>query len=245
MMHVRAFLVLLFFCPSVAAGAADLPDTAAIIRHIDDLRQPNVASVGDVKITPYRKGVADEPSLYTLYIDGHGSNLLKALSLDQRGQKFLTNDKGIFFYAPRTHRAVRLTPLQSLRGQASIGDITRLHFAEDYETKLADPARETVNGEARINLILTAKNDQATYGMIHLAVREAGLSPAEASLFAASGRLLKRAIYAVPDAAHDGHIASVRYIDAIDNNKETLVESGKAEPTNLPASMFNPRSLEE
>ncbi len=244
-MSVRTLIALSLLFPVVAAHGADLPDTATIIRHVDALRQPNVASVGDVKITPYRKGIADEPSLYTLYIDGHGSNLLKALSLDQRGQKFLTNDKGIFFYAPRTHRAVRLTPLQSLRGQASIGDITRLHFADDYETKLADPARETVDGEARINLILTAKNDQATYGMIHLAVREADLSPAQAALFAASGRLLKKAIYSAPDKAHDGYIASVRYIDAIDNNKETLVESGKAEPTNLPASMFNPRSLEE
>ena len=227
---------------SSPSHAAEPPNVAAIVRHVDDLRLPNQSLTMQVTITPSRDGVAEEPSVYTLYSHRDGGKLLKGLNLDQRGQKFLTTENGMWFYAPRTHRAIRLTPLQTLRGQASVGDITQLHWSRDYDAALAQSRHEQTANGGRIWLVLTANNDLSTYATIRLAVSDSDWSPLEAKLFSASGRLLKTVEFAPPV---NGRVTSARYIDGIDQHRETLVQVGTATPKELPIAMFNPRALEE
>lgn len=242
-MNKKKWLLLLL--TPLMAWSADNTTPEAILHKVDESRIPDTSLSVEITITPFNNQKADMPSHYTLLADTRGNSLLEAHDFEQRGQKFLSTDKGLWFYAPGTRRAIRLTPLQMLRGQASIGDISRLSLARDYTASDSVPPPGITPEDRTRWLALTAQNDTATYTRILLAVDSHTLQPKQAMLYVASGRLLKIVQYGPADPAHQGRITTMRYTDAIDRNQQTLVQSGEIKPRTIPETVFNPRSLEE
>jgi hypothetical protein len=225
-------------------SAAAEPVALEILQQVDRQRLPQGGFQAEMRITPYKDGIAQEPGLYTVRSNGENFVLVEAKNPDQRGQKFLTTESGIFFFAPRTKRAIRMTPLQTLRGQASIGDISRLHFVSDY---VADMPANLQSACVEIGcqiLELRSKNETATYARIVLQVKKIANSfaPAHAALYLVSGKLSKTVEYGKSENALP---APARYIDAINTRLETRVEYLSMKPATFPASMFNPRALEQ
>ncbi|MBA5605176.1 outer membrane lipoprotein-sorting protein [Duganella sp. FT3S] len=218
------------------------PSAQEILRQVDHYRLPLDSFEAAVRIVPVQGGKEQEPGTYVVRGANRNQALVEATSVDQRGEKFLTTDGGIFFYAPRTRRAIRLTPLQTLRGKASIGDLARISFANDYDATLA----ETPPGCAAdcLALDLRSRNEAATYTRITLLVgRQHGqYVPLKAMLHVASGKLLKVAVF---DAASGGLPPTTRYLDPQLPDDETRVVYEKIRSVAFPANTFNPRSLEQ
>lgn len=217
---------------------------ADILRQIDSVRLPQGGFEAEITITPSQDGVAQEPGKYTIRSNGGDQVLVEAKNPDQRGQKFLTTESGIFFFAPRTKRAIRMTPLQTLRGQASIGDISRLHFSSDYTVEKSATAQAGCAEPNCLVLELKVKNEAATYSRILLNVKRSNNTwqPVKASLFLASGKLTKTVEFGNSENALP---PPASYIDAINTRLESKVVYQSLKPAKFPASMFNPRSLEQ
>jgi hypothetical protein len=172
------------------------------------------------------------------------SSLAHITDGDQRGMKFLSSPAGYWLYAPHTRRAIRLTPLQLLRGQASIGDISRLRFAQDYEASFAAERSAVVEGRECWALELRAKSTAATYAAVRLRVRKSDRAPVDADLILASGRKLKTVQFGAPSNLRGKPvIVSSIYIDAINTTKRTTVELLDVQPAKVSAGMFKPEAL--
>jgi hypothetical protein len=238
---VSLFLAIAF-AGSAHASESLSPDE--ILSNIDRMRFPKGGFEANIVITPYKDGQAQNSGNYVVRTNGSNQALVEATSTDQLGQKFLTTDNGIFFYAPRTKRAIRLTPLQTLRGQASIGDISRIHFANDYSAMIAHETLDDCKAPACIALELNSKNEASTYLRILLTVhkRDKSYEPIKALLYLASGKLIKIIEYS-PSTSNLPPLA--RYLDTINQRLETRVEYKSIRHEKFPASMFNPRSLEQ
>jgi hypothetical protein len=224
--------------------AASVADPADIIRQVDAYRMPSQSFLADIRITPVKDGKDEAPGTYTLRGAGRNQVLVEATGFDQRGQKFLTTNAGLFFYAPHTKRAIRLTPLQTLRGQASIGDISRISFEQDYQASLLDvPVGDCPDEHCQV-LELKSRDDAATYTRILLTVGQHGgqFRPLSALLYVASGKLLKKARF---DKATGKLPPVTHYVDPQNPAEETRVAFDDLKPASFPASLFNPRSLEE
>lgn len=215
-----------------------------ILRQVDRYRMPLPSFEAAIRITPFKDGQPQEPGTYLIRGAGHNQVLVEATSFDQMGQKFLTTDSGLFFYAPRTKRAIRLTPLQSLRGQASIGDIARINFDNDYIASATALPPQSCPENDCIALQLNSKNSEASYTRIVLVVRQrhGQYLPVTALLYVNSGKLLKIARF---DTANGNLPPTTRYIDPSDPTTETRVVFEKLTAARFPANMFNPRTLEQ
>lgn len=236
---LHSLLLVGFWLGQDAYAQSSIP---AMIEQIDKQRLPHGGFEAEIVITPRINGVEQEPGRYSVKTNGTGQVLVEAKNPDQRGQKFLTTDSGVFFFAPRTKRAIRITPLQSLRGQASIGDISRLRFAADYQAEKSSTTVESCKECVVFELV--SKNEAATYAKIQLAARQVAklYEPVMAKLFLASGKLTKTVEFGTPEK---GLPASTRYIDAINTKLETKVAYLSIKQASFPTSMFNPRSLEQ
>jgi hypothetical protein len=237
------FLVLTLFATSCRA----INDTGSIddiLRQIDHYRMPFRSFEASIRITPVSDGSDQESGTYILRGTGQNHILVEATSFDQLGQKFLTTDSGLFFYAPRTKRAIRLTPLQSLRGQASIGDIARISFENDYTASETELPAQACSESTCIALQLISKNDEATYSKIVLVARRQHdhYVPVTAMLYVASGKLLKIARF---ESGMNGLPPTTYYVDPKTPKVETRVTFEKIAASSFSANFFNPRTLEQ
>jgi hypothetical protein len=245
-MKTRIFLILtsLLAGTSAPAFAAD-PSAAAIVGKVDAFRMPREGNLRIGMVLQSRKGAKSEgASSYIALLRPGVGTLVQAVDGEQRGQKYLSTAKGYWLYAPRTRRALRLTPLQLLRGQASIGDVSRLSYSEDYTAAFAATPRETVNGVDCWMLTLGARSPQSTYASITLAVNRATGSPVRAQLKARSGRLLKTATFG-PVANISGYrlVKATTYTDGLDASKATTVSFNSIAKAATPVGLFSPQSL--
>lgn len=215
-----------------------------ILRQVDRYRMPAHSFEATVRITPSKDGQQQEPGTYIIRAAGTDQVLVEATSFDQVGQKFLTTAQGLFFYAPRTKRAIRLTPLQSLRGQASIGDISRISFESDYSVSSSALSSHFCPEKQCLDLQLNSKNSDASYAKVTLVVskHESKYQALTAFLYVGSGKLLKIAHF---EDAVKGLPPATRYIDALNPSMETRVEFEKIIAADFPSNLFNPRTLEQ
>lgn len=240
---------LLTFAPLCSAAsntlsASDTHTAQLIVQQVDRYRMPANSFEASVRITPVQNGKEQEPGTYLIKGANHNQVLVEATSIDQRGQKFLTTDNGLFFYAPRTKRAIRLTPLQTLRGKASIGDLARISFEQDYNAIQTEVPESYCQASSCTALLLSSKNDAATYTKIILLVtkQQGRYLPLKALMHVASGKLLKVASF---EAASGGLPPTTLYSDPNDPSDITRVVFEKIKAVDFPANTFNPRTLEQ
>jgi outer membrane lipoprotein-sorting protein len=241
----RMFRYLLFCCAIASChAAAGNPSAQDILQQVDRYRLPLNSFEASVRIIPEKNGKEQESGTYLIRGANHNQVLVEATSIDQRGQKFLTTDSGLFFYAPRTKRAIRLTPLQTLRGKAAIGDLARINFEHDYSATPTELPPQSCADDNCLALELNSKNDAATYTRITLVVTKQRdqYRPVKAMLYVASGKLLKIARF---DAAGAGLPPTTHYLDPQDPSEATRVVFEKINAVEFPANTFNPRSLEQ
>jgi hypothetical protein len=244
-MNARTFTLLAFLLGSGTPALAADPSPGEIVGKVDAFRMPREGNLRIGMVLESKRGPkSDGASSYVALIRAGAGTLVNAVDGEQRGQKYLATPSGYWLYAPRTRRALRLTPLQLLRGQASIGDVSRLSYAEDYTAAFAATPRQTVNGVDCWVLVLGAKSPQATYASIALAVNRATGSPVRADLKARSGRLLKTATFG-PVASVSGYrlVKSTTYTDGVDTSKATTVTFNSIAKAATPAGLFKPQSL--
>jgi hypothetical protein len=219
-------------------------DAKALVARVDAVRRPALPNVKMAFTLTTTDGDESSSYSYVAYARGDTGSLVLAQDGDQRGQKYLYTPGGYWLYAPRTRRPLRLTPLQTLRGQASIGDVSRLNFGADYDAVVANPSSAQVAGRDCVALALTAKSPAATYATITLYVATGTGLPVEADMMSAAGRKLKSLQFGAPvRVGAQTVITSITYIDGVDTAKRTVEQIQSIEPSDAPAEIFQPAAL--
>lgn len=226
----------------VATSAA--VDPATLVAKLDALRRPSAANLKMVFTLTTTENGEQDAYRYTALIRRDAGTLVLAEDGDQLGQKYLYTQGGYWLYAPRTHRPIRLTPLQTLRGQASIGDISRLNLGADYSAAYASQSETKLDDQDCWVLTLTAKSPEATYASITLYVTKADQVPMQAELMAGTGRKLKTLKFGgLKKMGGQLLLTTLTYIDAINLDKRTVEQISTVETSSTPAAMFQPQAL--
>ncbi len=246
---IGSFLILSLAVPGRHGVAASAPSTpsvepAALVARLDALRRPSAPNLKmEFTLTTTDGGTQDTYS-YTGLIRKDAGTLVLAVDGDQRGQKYLYTPGGYWLYAPRTRRPMRLTPLQTLRGQASIGDISRLNLADDYSATFAKISEQRIDEKDCWVLTLTAKSTEASYASITLYVAKADQVPVQAELMAATGRKLKTLKFGgLKKMGSQSLLTTFTYIDAVNPDKRTVQQISAVEASTTPVAMFQPQAL--
>jgi hypothetical protein len=241
---MKTLFITFILCAATSANAHASLTPDAIIAQLDDRGLPPKGFEARTRITPIENGIGKDSASYLIKSRSRNQVLVEGISDEQRGQKFLTSENGLFFKAPRSMRAIRITPLQALWGQASIGDISRLSWGEDYTAKFDTKGMGDCPKSECVTLELNSKNDQATYARVRVqAYREgARFRPLRAELYVASGKLTKMVEYV---AGKPEQPATQRFIDPRDPSKITELAFDGVKPASFPDALFNPRSLEQ
>lgn len=242
-MNRRLFLASAAALAAGPALAAD-PAPASLVLQADILRLPDAG--GALKMTMSMtdgEGARRETDRVSV-ITRDDKSLVQMLDGGQRGMKVLSSPQALWIYMPNTRRAMRITPLQRMRGQANVGDIARLSFSADYNAVYAPQPSLTVEGKECWALVLTAKSPAATYTTVHLRIAKATGAPVSADMLAASGRRLKTVLYGAPVTVSGRRmIATTTYVDGVNPGLRTTVQMLSIERSNAPAGMFRPEAL--
>lgn len=172
--------------------------------------------------------------------DGKDSTIVEFMDGPERGQKVLSTRQEVWFFAPRTKRAIKVPSAQRIFGNASIGDIARLRLSKDYNivsTKRENPSYLYID--------LQAKSNVATYQSILLKIDAHTYLPVQADYSVASGKRVKRGIYEKTEIV-DGILQRriFRIEDTQKENSYTRIIFKTAKQIKLPPNSFSVRRVE-
>ena len=142
------------------------PDAAAMLRKVDEFRNPlNFYSV-DVELTMLH---ADETRTFGFRVYGNGpeTSLLEFRTpATDKGKYYLMLKDDMWIYLPNASRPIRISPLQRLAGEASNGDVARANYSTDYTAELG--GEDTVDGRDAYILELKGRDSDMSYSKAKL-----------------------------------------------------------------------------
>ncbi len=223
---------------TIQAGSQD---PAAIIKAADQYRLTSDNMEIQSLITTYlRDGSKEKERQYQVYAQQNRQSLVVMLSPAEKGQKVLMSGDDFWMILPGSQRPMRITPMQKLLGDASIGDIATMSWAKDYEAQLI--AEEKCADSPCLHLSLTANRKSAAYQKIELWVSKLKYQPLRADLYVQSDKLAKQASFTV-DKNHPETIDEMILQDKLSSHKETRIRYLQRKNKTVPESWLNPMYL--
>jgi hypothetical protein len=230
---------------TVPAFAQDVP---ALLKAADRYRLGSENLQLDTQITVFNAdGSPDKERRYTVFAQAGHQSLVLMQSPAEKGQKVLMLGDDFWLLMPGSQRPLRITPMQKLLGDASVGDIATTSWADDYggsvagEERCGEPARDCVR------LSLQAARKAVTYQRIELWLGKVGHEPVKADLYVQSDKLAKQAHFVIDrptgSAAAPALVTSMLLRDQLTNKKETQVRYLARKERTLPEAWLNPMFL--
>lgn len=222
--------------------AANEVDVVSMVQRADDyrLKEPAAKVVSVVQL--YHDGKLEKTNQYDVYVRENRESLVLFQSATEAGQKMLMLGDNYWLLMPKSRRPIRITPMQKLLGEASVGDISTLTWSEDYLPSLEEEEllqREDLSSVETYRLALKAKIAGASYQAITLWLNKVDASPVKADLYLHSGKLAKVAWFSI----EGDRVAEMILLDKIQPLKRTVIEYQSVQPTRLDDKFYNPAYL--
>ncbi|MGF1697061.1 outer membrane lipoprotein-sorting protein [Vibrio kyushuensis] len=188
----------------------------------------------------------DKTREYHVYTRPNRESLVVFKSQVEAGQKMLMLGDNYWLLMPKSRRPIRITPMQKLLGEASVGDISTLTWSEDYQGELIDKEPVPIESGETVQtnrLKLTAVTSGASYQKIDLWLDESNNFPIKADLYLRSGKLAKQAWF--EEGTRDGQlrVVAMTLLDQIQPAKKTVIEYKTIEAIELEEKYYNPAYL--
>lgn len=199
---------------------------------------------GDVRVmtevTLYEHDEQKRQTRYEVYAGEDRRSLAIARGAQDDGQKVLMLDDQFYLFMPDSRRQIRITPMQRLLGEASIGDIASLRWSEDYTLTAREPLTD-----GREQLTLEAARSGLSYGRVELVITEAeGLRiPEQATFYLPSGRVAKEATFTVEQDEDQLRVTAMVVHDRIQDHQRTEIRYLSVASHDIPEQWFNPAFL--
>nr|WP_319946359.1 outer membrane lipoprotein-sorting protein [Vibrio methylphosphonaticus] len=236
--------------PSVAETTSSVDtnvmQASALIEQADQYRLDSESSkvVSEVKL--YQDDELDKTRLYDVYLKPNRESLVVFKAKVEQGQKMLMLGDNYWLLMPKSRRPIRITPMQKLLGEASVGDISTLTWSQDYQGEILKTEEITaLDGSLKKTkkLRLTAKTSGASYQQIDLWIDDNNAFPIEADLYLRSGKMAKKAYFKQGTRSGQPRVTAMILQDQIQVNKKTVIEYQSIEPYSLPSKYYNPAFL--
>ena len=234
----KTFLSLLVLCLPLTSQAADIK---ALLKQADAYRLPDTQVEVETEVQLFKAGKLDKERVYRVYVKPGRRSLVLMQSPAEKGQKVLMLGDDFWQIMPQSQRPIRITPMQKLLGDASAGDIATMTWSEDYDGQIVG---EVKIGEIPcLRLDLTAVRKGVSYQRVELYVTKTGARPVKADLYVASDKLAKQAHYTVEQIDGRPQVGSMRLIDQIQTNRETVIRYLSRKARSIPDEYYNPMFL--
>ena len=211
------------------------------LQKADAFRLSADSSRVNVFVDLYKNGQLIRSREYLVYSKPGRRSLVLFKSEDQLGQKVLMIKDDFHLFLAKSKRAIRITPMQKLLGDASTGDIANMTWHEDYNAELKETSLFE-NKPAHI-LELQAKHAFSTYTRILLFVDKTTGQPLHAKLFLQSGKLAKEAYYHIGSINQQPLVTGMTLLDSINPTQVTRIRYTAIEQTQFPDKFFNVQYL--
>jgi hypothetical protein len=236
-----ASLFALFALNALPAFAQDVP---TLLKAADKYRMDSENMQIDTQIKVLNTdGSPDKERRYTVFAQRKHQSLVLMQSPAEKGQKVLMLGDDFWLLMPGSQRPLRITPMQRLLGDASIGDIATMSWAEDYTGTVAGEERCGEPAQDCVHLSLQASRKGVTYQRIELWLGKTLHEPMKADLYVQSDKLAKQARFVMDKATAPTAVTEMLLRDQLTNKKETQVRYlGRKEHT-VPDAWMNPMFL--
>ncbi len=208
----------------------------------DGYRQQGVELLIKTEVNLYVKDKLDKQSLYHVFVKSKRRSLVVFKSAGELGQKVLMLDDKFWIILPNTRRPIRITPMQKLLGEASVGDIATLTWSEDYDGTIVD-RNITEQGVDSIKLDLISTRKGTTYHRIELFLSQKDYFPIKANLYLKSGKLAKESYYESGTMNDQRRVVAMILVDRINKDQKTIVNYQSMENKIIPDKFYNPAFL--
>lgn len=212
------------------------------------LKQADMYRIGDqnmqveTRVTSYQKdGSQDKQRDYLVFAQANRQSLVLMQSPAEKGQKVLMLADDFWLLMPGSQRAMRITPMQKLLGDASIGDIATMNWAGDYDGELKP--EQVCDNRPCLHLTLQARRPAVAYQRIELWLGKKHHEPIRAELYVQSEKLAKQASFIMNAAGAPHEVTEMVLLDQLSNNKETRVRYLSRKPRSVPVQWLNPMFL--
>ncbi|MGH9367413.1 MAG: outer membrane lipoprotein-sorting protein, partial [Thermoanaerobaculia bacterium] len=189
----RVLLALWVLAPAAARG-----QTAAGVEgwlaDVDRARNAFSEAVIKARASQVKDGKVTGSADFQIYTKGEDRGLVVFRGGKNDGRKILNVGDKMWLMVPGASRALPITPNQRLLGGASVGDVARVRFAEDFTGTLREAAEEIARKPCRV-LDLTAKSPRAPYPRVVLWFDEKGRLPCRLLFSLASGKPAKEVTF--------------------------------------------------
>ncbi|MFZ6749031.1 outer membrane lipoprotein-sorting protein [Undibacterium sp. Ren11W] len=251
---MKFFLKTTVMACAMFSGAALAEDVGALLTAADQFRLASDEMQVETQITSYnRDGSKEKERRYLVFSQKKHQSLVLMQSPAEAGQKVLMLGDDFWMLLPGSQRPLRITPMQKLLGDASIGDIATMSWAQDYEGKLvAEEQCERVeqglgqaagNTQACLHLSLDATRKAAAYQHIDLWLGKTKHEPIKADLYVQSEKLAKRASFILDKSQVPAVVSEMVLLDQLSSHKETRVRYLSRKPRSIPEQWLNPMFL--
>lgn len=238
---IAAALLALLAAPTFAQ------DVPALLKAADRYRLGSENLQVDTQITVFdADGAPDKERRYTVFAQAGHQSLVLMRSPAEKGQKLLMLGDDFWLLMPGSQRPLRITPMQKLLGDASVGDIATTSWADDYGGSIAGEERCGEPAQDCIRLSLQAARKAVTYQRIELWLGKARHEPVRADLYVQSDKLAKQARFVIDKPSGSAAaplVTSMLLRDQLTNKKETQVRYLARKERTLPEAWLNPMFL--
>ncbi len=230
---MRKFRLLILFGYSLASVClAETP-----LEAMDRLRTQDGTVKVETRIEVFEQGKQTSSSKLDVYVGKERRSLAIYRTEREAGQKVLMLDDKFWLFMPSSKRAIRITAMQKLLGEASIGDVASLQWSEDYEI-----TRQVMEG-SELHVSLAAARKGLSYTRVELWQDAKTLHPVRAELYLRSGKLAKQANFALAEENGIWRIVSMALQDRIQKDERTIVYYDSVTAMTMPDKWFTPNYL--
>ncbi|MGY3572736.1 outer membrane lipoprotein-sorting protein [Vibrio paucivorans] len=217
-----------------------------MVINADNYRLDSASSKVVSLVKLYEHDELDKTRAYNVYTRPNRESLVVFKSQVEAGQKMLMLGDNYWLLMPKSRRPIRITPMQKLLGEASVGDISTLTWSDDYQPKLITQQNVELENEQKVvtnKLELTAKTNGASYQRIELWLDASDDFPVKANLYLRSGKLAKQAWFHPGEREGKQRVVAMTLLDRIQPAKKTVIEYQSITPKELSEKYYNPAYL--
>lgn len=242
-MFNKLFAVLI--CCMAMTSLVAAQDVITMVKNADQFRLDSKSAKVVSLVRLFENGQLDKTRQYNVYTRENRESLVIFKSPVEAGQKMLMLGDNYWLVMPKSRRPIRITPMQKLLGEASVGDISTLTWSEDYQASWV--SNETIESNLKAvktnRLRLSANTSGASYEVIDLWLDAKDDFPIKADLYLRSGKLAKQAWFTRGERAGQARVTEMTLLDQIQPAKKTVIEYQAITPMALEDKYYNPAYL--
>ena len=227
---------------AVVACTSSADEVNSLLKAADLFRMSSDNMQIETQITTFnRDGSLEKERRYMVFSQAKRQSLVLMQSPAEKGQKMLMLGDDFWMVLAGSQRPLRITPLQKLLGDASIGDVATMSWSQDYDGEVV--GEERCDDKACLRLRLNANRKGVAYQHIDLWLGKTRHEPIKADLYVLSGKFAKQASFIMDKPNAPTTVVEMVLADKLGSNKETRMRYLNRKDKTVPEQWMNPMFL--